>query len=98
MYLDTSNITVRGPVTKAEEELTLLQLEEEQVTKGYRCSLTRSDFLVYCGAFSYFKIATVPVIEESVNMSPEGCRYSARNQVFTTSDGTDRKLEMKKLF
>ena len=48
-----------------EEEMMLLQVESEQVTKGYRCSVTSSTFWLYCGAFSHTKLAKVPSIGDT---------------------------------
>ena len=80
-----------------EEEMMLLQVESEQVTKGYRCSVTSSTFWLYCGAFSHTKLAKVPSIGDTEDISPEKCEYMSRNQIYTAPDGTSRKLELNKV-
>lgn len=80
-----------------EEEMMLLQVESEQVTKGYRCSVTSSTFWLYCGAFSHTKLAKVPSIGDTEDISPETCEYMSRNQIYTAPDGTSRKLELNKV-
>ena len=80
-----------------EEEMMLLQDEAEQLTKGYRCSVTSSTFWLYCGAFSHTKLAKVPSIGDTEEISSEACEYMARNQMYTAPDGTSRKLELNKI-
>ena len=80
-----------------EEEMMLLQEESEQSTKGYRCSVTSCTFWLYCGAFSHTKLAKVPSIGDTEQVSAEMCEYMARNQMYTAPDGTSRKLELNKI-
>ena len=69
--VDSICLKVESQELGKEEELMLLQVESEQLTYGYWCSVTSSTFLLYCGVWSHTKLAKVPSIEDVEEVSSE---------------------------
>ena len=75
-------------------EYTLLQTRKVQNMKGFSCRITRSTLTEYCGAYSHTKLAKVPDLELSYQVSPEQCLNIVNTGVFTAPSGTRHKISM----
>ena len=60
----------------------LLQRVDELTTRGWKCFLEVSDFLMYCGSFSHTKIMRTPIIDRPTPVKPEQCNDWVTSQTF----------------
>ena len=73
--------------TSTPVRMTLLQKRRLVRNKGYSCSVTKSTFTLYCGAFSHTKIATPPKIEVSTNIPARECETLINTEKYKTLEG-----------
>ena len=72
----------------------LLQRKEIKKMKGYSCSVIKSSFLIYCGAFSHQKFAEVPKIEITQEVTRLECQTMVQSKFFKTLEGTNHRIKM----
>ena len=72
----------------------LLQKKEIKKLKGHSCSVIKSSFLLYCGAFSHQKFAEVPKIEITQEVTRLECQTMVQNQFFQTLEGTKHRIQI----
>ena len=72
----------------------LLQRKEIKKLKGYSCSVIKSSFLLYCGAFSHQKFAEVPKIEITQEVTRLECQTMVQSKFFQTLEGTKHRIKM----
>ena len=51
----------------------LLQRKRETRMKGFKCQILKSDFLLYCGAFSHQKMLRTPMIDVQTRVTVTHC-------------------------
>ena len=72
----------------------LLQKKEIKKLKGYSCSIVKSLFLLYHGAFSHQKFAEVPKIEITQEATRLKCQTMVQSQIIQTLEGTKHRMKM----
>ena len=72
----------------------LLQKKVIKKMIGYSCSVIKSSFLLYCGAFSHQKFAEVPKIEITQEVTRSECQTMVQSQLFQTLEGTKHKIKL----
>ena len=87
-------------VETEKETLTLLQKRQFDKTSGYFCQITKSTFLLYCGAFSHTKLASPPIIEVYVPLTGRECESLIATMKFRSMEGSTHpvKLGTKSIF
>ena len=70
------------------EELAVLQQMRNQILKGHKCRITRSQWTLYCGAFSHEKFIKAPEIEIVQPLSASACENLINTNTFTSHYGT----------
>ena len=73
----------------------LLQRVDKTYIAGQSCQITRSTFLLYCGAYSHNKIMRVPDIEINEPLEPSECRKLIYQRRYTAEDGQVYNLKMQ---
>ena len=73
----------------------LLQRVDSQSIGGHSCSIIRSTFLLYCGAYSHSKIMKIPQTEINENLEPEACRRLIYQRRYTAPDGQVHTLKLQ---
>ena len=61
----------------------LLQRKRETRLKGFKCQILKSDFLLYCGAFSHQKMLRTPMIDVLSRVTVNHCWEMVTVQAFT---------------
>ena len=71
-------------------------LQQKQVTKldGYSCQVTKSSFLLYCGAWSHTKMAKIPKIEINQMVGTRDCENYLTTSVFKTLEGSTHRIKL----
>ena len=67
---------------------TILQKRGLTELTGYSCRVTKSEFSLFCGAYSHQKYIKSPDIEIPVPISEHECQTAAKNNKYITSYGT----------
>ena len=70
------------------EELAVLQQMRNQILKGYKCQVKRSQWTLFCGAFSHEKFIRIPEIEIVQAVSATECENLIHSNVFISHYGT----------
>ena len=60
----------------------LLQPKRNVPLKGYKCSIKKSEHIIFCGAFSHQKYLTPPTIDVPQHVSFEECRQLVSSKKF----------------
>jgi len=71
---------------------TILTPRRHKKLYGYACTVTRSTFTYYCGAFSHTKILSTPEIERQVYVSDQQCRQMSRSGVYVDAFGASHTI------
>ena len=72
----------------------LLQNKRIKNIVGYSCKVIKSSFLFYCGAFSHQKIAEIPKIELTQELTRMECQSMIQSHLFQTLEGTKHKVRI----
>ena len=83
-----------GVLETEKETLTLLQQRQFDKTSGYSCQITKSTFLLYCGAFSHTKLASPPIIEVSVPLTGRECESLVATEKFRSMEGGTHPVKL----
>lgn len=70
------------------EEYMIVQKKQHTTLKGHSCSITKSSFVLFCGAFSHTKIAQPPDIEISQPLSVRECASIINTGKYRTIEGS----------
>lgn len=70
------------------EEYMIVQKKQHDTLKGHSCSITKSSFVMYCGAFSHFKLAQPPDIEISQRITVRECATIINTGKYRTIEGS----------
>ena len=73
---------------------TVLQKRGHQELTGYSCTITKSEFEIYCGSFSHQKLVKPPDIEIPVEVSQQECLSLYNHQRYITSYGTTHEAKL----
>ena len=65
-----------------------------QVLKGYKCEVTRSQWLLFCGAFSHERFIEIPEIEIVQATSVSDCENMVNTNTFVSRYGTTHGVAM----
>ena len=82
------------------QEYEILQLTKFEILNGFKCSVTKSTFELYCGAYSHQKFLGVPTIELSIALNKDECQNMINQKGYKTEDGTivPLKLNQENIF
>ena len=72
----------------------LLQKSTEVGTTGYSCSIRKTTFKLYCGAYSHVKLAEVPRIDVPQEMPASFCQVLVSTKGFNIAGGSLEPLKM----
>ena len=72
----------------------LLQRSTEVGAEGYSCSIRKTTFKLYCGAYSHVKLAEVPRIDVPQEMPAAFCQVLVTTQGFNVPGGTLKSIKM----
>ena len=70
------------------EELAVLQQMRNQILKGHKCQVKRSQWTLYCGAFSHERFIKVPEIEIVQALSATECENLVNTNTFISHYGS----------
>ena len=84
------------PSTKETEQYAVLQTMRNVIIKGYKCRVKRSQWMLYCGAFSHEKHIKIPEIEITQAVSQSDCENMVNTNTFISHYGTTHGIEMNK--
>jgi len=76
------------------ERYTILQQMRNQVLKGHKCKVLRSQWILMCGAFSHERMIEVPEIEIVQATSANQCENMVNTNTFTSKYGTTHGIAM----
>ena len=65
-----------------------------QIIKGHKCKVTRSQFMVYCGAFSHERFIQIPEVEVVQAISANDCENMINTNSFISHYGTTHGIAM----
>ena len=80
--------TAQAPSYGEKKTWTILQKRGLTELTGYSCRVTKSEFSLFCGAYSHQKYLKSPDIEIPVPISQHECQTAAKNNKYITSYGT----------
>ena len=80
--------------TSHTEVHTIIQQRPHHIYPGFICTVQRSSFTVYCGAFSHLKLIQIPEIEVSEVISGDVCYTAARKGKYRDHTGRDRTVTL----
>ena len=73
---------------------TLLQQQKQPKLIGYSCSVRKSTFVLYCGAFSHTKIAQPPDIELNIKIGLRECDSIVATGKFKSLEGGRQPVKL----
>ena len=76
------------------ERYTILQQMRNQVLRGHKCKVLRSQWILMCGAFSHERMIEVPEIEIVQATSANQCENMVNTNTFTSKYGTTHGIAM----
>lgn len=79
---------------KVDTKYILLQKATEVGTSGYSCSIRKTTFKLYCGAYSHVKLAEVPHIDVPQEMPASFCQSIVTTQGFNVPGGDRKPIKM----
>ena len=79
---------------KPVEKYAVLQQMRNQILKGYKCKVTRSKWMLFCGAFSHERFITIPEIEVVQSLSASKCENMVNTNTFISHYGTTHGVAM----
>ena len=91
-HAEICNYSSDNPATPT--SYTLLQTRLIEKLTGYSCTITRSTWTHYCGAYSHLKLAQPPEIEIPEPGSTVQCQQLIRQGLFTTLDGKTHTVSL----
>lgn len=80
-----------------ERTYTILTPRHHQPMRGYTCSVVRSTFTYYCGAFSHTKILKAPNVEIKEKMDVQQCLGILQGNQFQDHYGGSHKISINKV-
>ena len=78
------------------ERYAILQQMRNQILKGYKCKVVRSQWILMCGAFSHERMIEVPQIEIVQAISANDCENMVNTNTFVSKYGTTHGVAMNK--
>ena len=79
---------------KEVEAYAILQQMRNQVLKGYKCKVKRSQWMLFCGAFSHERFIKIPEIEVVQATSASQCENMVNTNTFISHYGTTHGIAM----
>ena len=73
---------------------TILQKRQHDKANGYSCSVQRSTFTIYCGAYSHNKLIQPPAIEVYEELSAHQCNSMVHNGRYISHYGTTHDVDI----
>ena len=70
------------------EEYMIVQKKQHDTLTGHSCSITKSNFVLFCGAFSHTKLAQPPDIEISQCITVRECASIINTGKYKTIEGS----------
>ena len=81
--------------TTAPKRYQLLQRVDKSEIAGHSCSIVKSTFLLYCGAYSHSKLMKIPDIEVTQPLEADECRKLLYSRKYTAADGNIYPLKLQ---
>ena len=80
--------------TNQTKQYELLQKIQYTETDGFSCTVEKSTFTMYCGAYSHQKFEKVPQIQVGQTVEVAQCRSWFRTKKFKSADGSSHDLNV----
>ena len=81
--------------TTVSKRYQLLQRVDKSEIAGHSCSIVKSTFLLYCGAYSHSKLMKIPDIEITQPIEQDECRKLLYSRKYTAADGITYPLKLQ---
>ena len=85
----------KDPIDTTSTDYSIVQLVTNKELQGYSCQVIRSMWTFYCGAYSHYKLMTVPDIEVTQHLSKMECQQLISTKIFKTPDGKSHQISLQ---
>ena len=76
------------------ETYAVLQQMRNQIIRGHKCKVTRSQFMLFCGAFSHERFIQIPEVEVVQATSANDCENMINTNTFVSHYGTTHGIAL----